>query len=113
GMGFIFKPERQAEAQDFLQQTMGDLQRELKHALPFAMGPVVYDFAINPYGTVAALHWRDRAMLPPGYYAMTIPLLLRDDPRQLTKLRRAELARFGAACRSEAKLSGMIETVFD
>ena len=54
GMGFIFEPSRKPDAQDFLNDTMTALQRELRHALPFAMEPVVYDFAINPHGTFAA-----------------------------------------------------------
>jgi hypothetical protein len=113
GMGFIFKPERKAEAQEFLKSTMVDLQRELKHALPFAMPPVVYNFAINPHGTFAELQKGDEAVLPAAYYAMTVPALLRSDPRELTKLRRIELTRFGHACRTEPKLAGMVETVFD
>ena len=113
GMGFIFKPDRKAEAQEFLKTTMIDLQRELKHALPFAMPPVVYNFAINPHGTFAELQSGDAAVLPPSYYAMTVPALLRADPRELTKLRRIELTRFGHACRTEPKLAGMVETVFD
>ena len=113
GMGFIFKPDRKAEAQEFLKTTMIDLQRELKHALPFAMPPVVYNFAINPHGTFAELQSGDAAVLPPSYYAMTVPGLLRADPRELTKLRRIELTRFGHACRTEPKLAGMVETVFD
>ena len=113
GMGFIFKPDRKAEAQEFLKTTMIDLQRELKHALPFAMPPVVYNFAINPHGTFAELQSGDAAVLPPSYYAMTVPTLLRADPRELTKLRRIELTRFGHACRTEPKLAGMVETVFD
>lgn len=113
GMGFIFNPSRKAEAQEFLHRTMTDLQRELKHALPFAMPPVVYDFAINPHGTFATLQRGDEACLPPAYYAMTIPALLRVDPNTLTRQRRAELTRFGSACRSEEKLTGMVETIFD
>ena len=113
GMGFIVHPGRKAEAQAFLKETMSDLQRELKHALPFAMPPVVYDFAINPHGTFATLQNGDETVLPPAYYAMTIPALLRTDARELSKLRRVELTRFGQACRTEPKLGGMIETVFD
>ena len=113
GMGFIFKPDRKAEAQQFLNASMIDLQRELKHALPFAMPPVVYDFAINPHGTFAELQRGDEAVLPASYYAMIVPALLRTDPRDLTKLRRIELTRFGAACHTEPKLAGMVETVFD
>ena len=55
GMGFIFAPERKAEAQERLQEIMSDTKRELQHALPFAMEPVVYDFAINETGTFAEL----------------------------------------------------------
>ena len=113
GMGFIVNPTRKAEAQDFLLKTMADLQQELKHALPFAMPPVVYDFAINPHGTYAELQHGDKALLPAAYYAMTVPALLRADPRSLSKLRRIELTRFGHASRTEPKLHGMVETIFD
>ncbi len=51
GMGFIFDPARKAEAQDFLQREMVATKRQLQYALPFAMEPVVYDFAINDRGT--------------------------------------------------------------
>ena len=55
GMGFIFDPRRKTEAQDYLQQEMSRAKRELQHALPFAMEPVVYDFAVNDQGTSAEL----------------------------------------------------------
>ena len=113
GMGFIFSPERKAHAQTRLQQIMTATKRELEHALPFAMEPVVYDFAINERGTFAdLLHGRD-ALMPPGYYTLTIPELLRQDPRALTPLRRAELDRFAAACRTRSELRGMVQTLFD
>src|SRR4030095_2382670 len=47
GMGFIVAPQRRTEAQARLQQTMSAAKRRLENALPFAMEPVVYDFAIN------------------------------------------------------------------
>src|SRR5262249_38209901 len=113
GMGFIVAPHRKAEAQDYLQETMSATKRALQHSLPFAMEPVVYDFAINPYGTVADLLQEGEALLPAGYYAMQAPQLLRQDPRQLTPLRREELDRFGAACRVRPEMAGMVETLFD
>jgi hypothetical protein len=113
GMGFIFDPSRKAEAQQFLQNLMTRAKRDLQNALPFAMEPVVYDFAINPHGTFAALLQDDDALLPPAYYAFMAPQWLRTDPRQLTRTRRAELERFGAACRSNPELGGMVETLFD
>jgi hypothetical protein len=44
GMGFIFAPERKAEAQRRLLSIMKATKQELQHALPLAMEPVVYDF---------------------------------------------------------------------
>jgi UDP-N-acetylglucosamine pyrophosphorylase len=102
GMGFIFDPSRRAEAQQAMQEQMSALRQELKHALPFAMEPVVYDFAINPHGTFATLLRGESALLPPAYYAAVVPQLLRID-----------LDRFGAACRTDPRLSGMVETLFD
>jgi hypothetical protein len=113
GMGFIVAPERKAEAQDHLQQTMKVTKRELQDSLPFAMEPVVYDFAINPHGTFANLLRDGEAMMPPAYYAMQAPQWLRQDPRQLSQLRRDELDRFGAACRTHPEMAGMVETLFD
>jgi len=113
GMGFIFAPERRAEAQDRLLAIMEATKRRLEHALPFAMEPVVYDFAINELGTCAALLEGDSALLPPGYYAQTVPALLRQDPRSLGATRRAELDRFAAACRTRPELADMVQTLFD
>ena len=113
GMGFMFAPERKTEAQARLQEIMSATKRELEHALPFAMEPVVYDFAINPHGTFATLLTGDDALLPGGYYALQVPQLLRTDPRTLAPARRAELDRFGSACRNRPELSGMVQTLFD
>ena len=113
GMGFIFAPQRKPEAQKFLQELMSATKRELQNALPFAMEPVVYDFAINPHGTFATLLQGDEALLPAQYYAFMAPQWLRKDPRQLAPTLRAELERFGAACRTNSELGGMVETLFD
>jgi hypothetical protein len=44
---------------------------------------------------------------------MIVPELLRLDRLQLPALRRAELDRFGAACRTRPELAGMVQTLFD
>jgi hypothetical protein len=113
GMGFIFAPEAKQHGQERLQQIMSETKRELHSALPFAMEPVVYDFAINDAGTCADLLEHDDALLPAGYYAMVVPSLLRADKRELSPLKRSELDRFGAACRLKPELSGMVQTLFD
>ena len=113
GMGFIFSPHQKPAAQQFLKEIMSQTKRELQNALPFAMEPVVYDFAINPHGTHGELLSGDAALLPPSYYALMAPQWLRTDPRELSPLRRGELDRFGAACRTHPELAGMVETLFD
>jgi hypothetical protein len=92
---------------------MSHTKRELEHALPFAMEPVVYDFAINEQGTFAELLRDEAALLPAGYYTLTIPELLRQDRRSLSAVRRAELDKFGLACRTRPELSGVVQTLFD
>jgi hypothetical protein len=113
GMGFIVAPERRAEAQTLLQEIMAATERDLQSALPFAMEPVVYDFAINERGTWADLIEAEAALMPGNYYALTVPRLLRQDRHLLSPMRRAELDRFGAACRTKPELHGMVQTLFD
>ncbi len=113
GMGFMFAPSRKAEAQERLQAIMSQTKRDLESALPFAMEPVVYDFAINERGTWADLLTGDDALLPPPYYAMVVPQLLKLDLRTLPRLRRAELDKFAAASHSKPELAGVVRDVFD
>jgi hypothetical protein len=113
GMGFIFAPERKAEAQERLHAIMGAAKHRLEHALPFAMQPVVYDFAINERGSFAELLEGDAALLPQNYYVLTVPAMLRLDPRTLSATRRAGLDHFGAACRTRPELAGVVQTLFD
>jgi hypothetical protein len=113
GMGFMFDPKARPRGQQSLQGIMSEAKRNLQAALPFAMEPVVYDFAINNTGTRADLLLNDDALMPPGYYSMVLPALLRADKRELPGSKRAELDRFGAACRARPELSGMVQTLFD
>ena len=113
GMGFIFAPEKKSVAQRRLQEIMSETKRQLEHALPFAMEPVVYDFAINERGTFAELLDGAAALMPAGYYTHTVPALLRQDRHSLSPLRRAELDKFGAACRTRPELRGVVQTLFD
>jgi hypothetical protein len=113
GMGFIFAPHRKPEAMQFLQQMMSQTRKELEHALPFAMEPVVYSFAINDRGSFAQLLEGDGAILPANYYGMMVPQWLRTEARLQTPMRRAELDHFAAAARTRSEFAGMVEMVFD
>ena len=113
GMGFLFSPERKAEAQVRMQAIMSETRRQMERSVPFAMDPVVYDFAINELGTQAALLSGDDALMPPSYYTLQVPPLIRTEVSRLTPVRRVELERFTAACRTRAEYAGMIHTLFD
>ncbi|HSW51356.1 MAG TPA: UTP--glucose-1-phosphate uridylyltransferase, partial [Bryobacteraceae bacterium] len=113
GMGFLFSPDVKPRAQERLGPIMGDLKRSLESAVPFAMDPVVYDFEINELGSWGELFTGARALMPPGYYSLTAPALVRADSVLLPKARRAELEQFGAACRLKPELSGQVQVLFD
>ena len=92
---------------------MSATKRELQHALPFAMEPVVYDFAINEHGTFADLLAGADALLPAGYYALTVPALLR---RIAARSRRCAARSWTASAPPAARspeLRGMVQTLFD
>jgi hypothetical protein len=112
GMGFIFAPECKSEAQERLQEIMSETKRKLENALPFAMEPVVYDFAINERGTIAELLTGEASLLPRHYYAMVVPQLLKLDLRTLPVSRRAELDLFAAASHRSGQGS-VVQEVFD
>ena len=113
GMGFIFDPAARAEGQEELRRVLGETKQELQHALPFAIDPVVYDFAINEEGSVARYHAGEHALMPPSYYAMMVPEWVRCDPRELSPGRRRELEAFGSMSRDEAEYGDLVEVLFD
>ncbi|HZM02030.1 MAG TPA: UTP--glucose-1-phosphate uridylyltransferase, partial [Candidatus Saccharimonadales bacterium] len=113
GMGFIFDPRKKPAAQERLQDIMTQTKREMESGLPFAMEPVVYDFAINDQGTWADLLTGEDSLLPARYYVMIVPQLLKQDLQNLSPLRRAELDKFSAGSRNKTELSGVVQAVFD
>ena len=105
GMGFIFDPTVRSEAQDWLQVKMVEVKRRMEASVPFAMDPVVYDFAINDHGTFAEL--RHDGDVPIGYHALMVPTWLRKGITELSPLVRAELERVGNACRDADRHSDL------
>jgi hypothetical protein len=113
GMGFLFAPHAKALAQERLQAIMSATKREMEHAVPFAMEPVVYDFAVNEEGTQATYLEGDSALMPAGYYQMAVPALLRMEARLLSPVRLIELERFTTACHTVPEFQGMVQHVFE
>jgi hypothetical protein len=113
GMGFIVEPSRKQEALNIIHDIMIQTKRELENALPFAMDPVVYDFAINPHGTFGQIHRGDEALLPPPYYHLALADTLRTPPEKLSPTTRAELDLFARACRTNSTFSSSVESLFE
>ena len=113
GMGFFFKPARRQEARRRLQEIMSSQKRRFEHGIPFAMEPVVYDFAINETGTSAELLDGDTIVMPQRYYTLMVPPLLRKDPRSITADQRAELEHFSSASRTNPSLGGVLQQILD
>jgi hypothetical protein len=113
GMGFIFEPSRRREGQERLQEIMLAAKRELETALPFAMDPVVYDFAINEHGSVAALLAGADALLPAGFYQQAVPRCLRQEARNLTPRERTDLQQFTQAARHEPEFAAVLPSLLD
>ncbi|MEO8593591.1 MAG: UTP--glucose-1-phosphate uridylyltransferase [Candidatus Solibacter sp.] len=113
GMGFLFSPQRKAEAQERMQTILSETKHAMERSVPFAMEPVVYNFAINERGTQGSMLEGDAALMPAGYYTLAVPPLLRTESRNLSAGRRAELERFTQACRSVDDFSGMVHNLFD
>jgi hypothetical protein len=113
GMGFLFDPRRKPEAQERLQAIMSETRQRMHHAVPFAMEPVVYDFAINEGGTQARLLEGDAALMAAEYYTLAVPPLVRTAAHMISPARRAELNRFTAACQQAGEFSGMVQHLFE
>jgi hypothetical protein len=113
GMGFMFHPSRKQEAQVRLKSIMDSEKKRLEHGIPFAMEPVVYDFTINEHGSFAELLIGEKTLMPPLYYALTIPSLLRKDPRAISLNQRNELEHFSSVSRTHPALDGMLQQIFD
>jgi UDP-glucose pyrophosphorylase len=113
GMGFLFSPAKKAAAQNRMQSIMSETRRKLERCVPFAIEPVVYDFAINEVGTNARMLMGEDALMPPGYYTLQVPALVRTEVFRLSPQRRGELERFTAACRSNPTYHSMTQALFD
>ncbi len=111
GMAMYVAPKCHARFRDEALTIMRDVKGSMDDALPFAMEPVVYDFRINSVGTTAWVHEGSDALLPPRYYALQVPELVRRQADEIPYLRRAELDHFTARSRDYGETFGLLRTV--
>lgn len=112
GMGFMVDPAVREAAKAELQRVMLEEKQRLQHALPFAMDPVVYDFAINESGSAASLLQDAAALMPARYYAQALPGWVQADPRSRSPAREAELTRLASASRNAADFADLVPQLF-
>ena len=112
-MGFFFNPERRYEAQKRLQEIMSAQKKRFESGIPFAMEPVIYDFAINEEGSSAELLTDESTIMPQRYYTLMVPPLLRKDPRAISTDQRNELEHFSAVSRTNPALDGTLQQILD
>jgi len=96
GMGFIVDPSVNSEAKQKIAVILADCKRRYAHALPFAMDPVVYDFAINENGSFATFN---PGAYPNDYYKLRLPFLLRRRPSDLRLNERQDITQIGRIVR--------------
>jgi len=103
GMGFVFDPEAKLLALERMPAILATTKQAMQNSFPFAVEPVVYDFAVNGEGTVAELCEGRKALLSVPYYLLRAPADLRKETRLLTVERRAELTRFAHTHRDQTE----------
>ena len=81
--------------------------------LPFAMEPVVYDFRINPHGTIATLDAGTQAMMPPAYYTLQVPRMIAAGTAALPYHRRADVDHFANRCPETGQLLRVFRTTIN
>ena len=72
GMAFIVNPAIHQPFSEELEGMMKEVKSKYENALPFAMDPVVFDFAINHEGIRGELRMGGDALLPEEYYRFFI-----------------------------------------
>ena len=112
GMGFIVAPEQRETAREYLLELMRRTKHRYRHALPFAMDPVVYDFRVNETGTRADCLRGEAALMPVPYYGQLLPEWVRADPRTRTPARQAELALLARVSRRDSAFAQLAPQLF-
>ena len=91
GMGMFVDPKIYENAKDKILEILQETKNEMSVSLPFAMDPVVYNFSINKNGSISKLYTGNEALMPNSYYSLQIPLLVKDNPDDLSDIRKKEL----------------------
>ncbi|WP_169981190.1 UTP--glucose-1-phosphate uridylyltransferase [Tautonia rosea] len=104
GMAFFVAPHRRDAFRSEALAILKRVKERLHDALPFAMEPVVYDFAINPLGTVADVMQGNSALMPPRYYSLQIPRMITQGHTEVNPQRRVDIDQFASRSADTSEL---------
>ncbi len=113
GMGFIFNPAVKTWAPDRLLELLPQTNLVFEGAIPFAMEPVVYNFSINDRGSVCTILKGSMAMMPPGYYILMTPAMLKRDISSLSAVQRRELQNLGVQSRQNKAFGNFVAGLYE
>ena len=113
GMAFFVAPERRDEFRETIAGIMTKVKASLEDALPFAMEPVVYDFAINANGSFAEIQTGDLAMMPPRYYTLQVPRMIAEGTAALNSSRKSDIDHFANHCGETGELLRVFRTMIN
>ena len=103
GMGLIVAPEAQAAAKVTIADILKTLKARFENALPFAIDPVIYDFAINQKGSAARFGLQE---MPTAYYRLRLPTILRKAPADRLTEDQQDLAVIRRSAHRDAAAQG-------
>ncbi|WP_026463804.1 UTP--glucose-1-phosphate uridylyltransferase [Adhaeribacter aquaticus] len=98
GMGMFVNPDQYEDYKMRVLEILRSTKSELSDSLPFAMEPVVYNWRINNKGSWGSLHEGTEALMPESYYAIHVPVLVKQDFQGISYVRRAEIDFFSTHC---------------
>ncbi len=111
GMGIFVDPSIHSKAKDIILKILLETQEEMKHELPFAMKPVVYNFSINNEGTLSSLLKNEKALMPSAYYAHHVTRLVREPAENIQELRKAEIDLYTRNCANNSEAYILLRNV--
>lgn len=111
GMGMFVDPAIYETAKERILDILRETKNEMSSYLPFAMEPVVYNFAINQNGSFASLLRGDEALMPAAYYSFHIPKLVRGDISAFPEIRKVEIDRITEKSSSNDQAFPMLRSI--
>lgn len=111
GMGMFVRGDNPANNKVSLLEILCSARKEFATSLPFAMEPVVYNFAINQRGTYAHILTDNQALLGNEYYNLHISEMVKGEIDSIAITRREELDFFTSRANPSSEAYPFLRTM--